>query len=233
MPPAAEITRQIAEAANQWIALSIAWHLVIAVALVALAFGWRPGRRATGLLLASLCMSVAAVSWLTGNPFNGTSFTALTAALAFISLRLPAGAAPARAPIWALIAGSVLLGFGLVYPHFLDGPAAMYLVAAPVGVAPCPSLAVVIGFILLSDGLASRAWCRVLLVAGAFYAIVGVWRLGVMLDVGLVAGTVALGGLLATARTRWTKGGTDAPGARRSAVDAARSRAVDAARAAG
>ena len=197
MPTSAQITRQMGEIANQWIPLAIAWHLVIALALVALSFGWRPSRRTAGLLLASLCASVAAIAWLAGNPFNGSIFTALTAAFALIALRLPPGPARSHAPLWAVIAGAMLLGFGLVYPHFLDQPAAMYLVAAPVGVVPCPTLAVVMGFTLLAAGLGSPAWCRVLVAAGAFYSIVGVWQLGVLLDVGLLLGTLALAGLLA------------------------------------
>lgn len=201
MPSSAQITRQLAEVANDWIALSIVWHLVVAFALVALAFGWRPGRRTTGLLLASLCASVGAVAWLAASPFNGTIFAALSAAFAFIALRLPPGPPP-DAPLWARISGALMIGFGLVYPHFLHGPAAMYLVAAPVGVVPCPSLAVVIGFTLLAAGLESRAWCRVLLAAGTFYSLFGVWRLGVLLDVGLLLGTLAVAVFLVRWRRR-------------------------------
>ncbi len=201
MPSSAQITRQLAEVANAWIALSIVWHLVIAAALVALAFGWRPGPRTTGLLLASLCASVAAVAWLAASPFNGVFFTALGAAFALIARRLRPGASPSDAPLWARISGALMIGFGLVYPHFLDGPAAMYLVAAPVGVVPCPSLAVVIGFTLLAAGLESRAWCRVLLAAGVFYSVFGVWRLGVLLDVGLLLGTIAVAVFL----VRWRR----------------------------
>lgn len=35
-----------------------------------------------------------------------------------------------------------MLAIGWIYPHFLDGPAVDYLHAAPVGLVPCPTLAV-------------------------------------------------------------------------------------------
>ncbi len=192
MPSSAQIIGQLAEVTNQWIALSIAWHLVIAGILVALVVGWRPGRRAAGLLLTTLCASVAAIAWLAGNPFNGAMFTALTVALGMIALRLEPLRVRSPAPLWSLIAGALLLGFGLVYPHFLARPAVLYLVAAPVGVVPCPSLAVVAGFTLLAGGLESRAWSWLVVAAAAFYAAFGVWRLGVLLDAGLLAGAIAL-----------------------------------------
>ena len=201
MPSAAQIARHTAEVASNWIALSIMWHLVIGAVLIGLAAGWRPGRRGTGLFLASLCASVATVAWLAGNPFNGSIFTLLAGGLAALALRFGPGGSRGHAPGWALVAGALMLGFGLVYPHFLAGPAALYLLAAPVGVIPCPTLAVVIGFSLLGDGLASRAWCWLLVAVGSFYAVFGVWRLGVALDVGLVLGTLAVGSLLTRVRT--------------------------------
>jgi hypothetical protein len=42
---------------------------VVAV-LIALARGWRPARRTAGLMIAAPSISVAAMAWLAGNPFN-------------------------------------------------------------------------------------------------------------------------------------------------------------------
>ena len=192
MPKPEEILRGLTEAADRWVLLAIAWHVAIAALLGALAFGWRPGRRTIGLMLAPLCASVAVVALLAGNPSNASMFAVLTGALVVLALRLSPAPPTVAAPAWAIVLGSLLVAFGLVYPHFLHHSAAMYLVAAPVGVVPCPTLAVVIGFSLLAVGLQSRAWCWVLVTASAFYGIFGVVRLGVILDVGLFVGTAAL-----------------------------------------
>ncbi|MBK8697892.1 MAG: hypothetical protein IPN17_38005 [Deltaproteobacteria bacterium] len=48
-----------------------------------------------------------------------------------------------------------------------------------------------IGVALLCGGL-GRSWARLLSVAGAFYALFGVLRLGVRIDLALLAGAIAL-----------------------------------------
>ena len=86
-----------------------------------------------------------------------------------------------------------LIGFGLVYPHFLPGePWFAYLFAAPFGLLPCPTLALVTGVTLLVRGLDLRPWCWLLAAAGFLYGLLGVLRLGVYLDLPLLAGAVAL-----------------------------------------
>jgi hypothetical protein len=83
--------------------------------------------------------------------------------------------------------------FGLVYPHFTHTSSPFgYLYAAPTGLVPCPTLSLAIGVALIADGLGSRAFSLVLAAAGLFYGIFGVARLGVLLDVGLVAGAGVL-----------------------------------------
>jgi hypothetical protein len=66
--------------------------------------------------------------------------------------------------------------------------------AAPVGLVPCPTLSIVIGFTLLVGGFNSRKWMLILAIVGLFYGIIGYFRLGVKLDIGLIVGalTVAL-----------------------------------------
>jgi hypothetical protein len=93
---------------------------------------------------------------------------------------------------WTAASGAALVAFAWVYPHFLDGPAIVYLVAAPLGVIPCPTLIAITGLALLGDGLGSRAWSLVLAGAGLFYGVIGVLWLGVTIDVVLVAGSLLL-----------------------------------------
>ena len=193
MPSAGEILAGLTEVANQAFAVAVAWHLAIAVAVVALAFGWRPSRRLAGVLLASPAVSVAALALAHGNAFNGIVFTVIAVVLVILALRL--GDAPVAFPRarWAVIAGVPMVTFGWFYPHFLESrPDLAYLYGAPTGLVPCPTLSLMIGFTLLAGGLGSRAWSLVLGLAGVFYGVFGAIPLGVRIDLILLAGSIAL-----------------------------------------
>jgi hypothetical protein len=191
MPTRAEILAGLREIANRGADVAVAWHVVLAIALIALAAGWRPSRRAAGALLALPLLSVAGFATGFGNPFNGLLLAAGALAV-FVLAGSGDRAAVARGPAWAWWTGAALIAYGWVYPHFLDAPAVTYLYAAPLGLVPCPTLSVVIGLALLGGGLGMRAWTLTLAGLGLFYGVFGVLRLGVLLDVGLVAGAVAL-----------------------------------------
>lgn len=113
-----------------------------------------------------------------------------------IALRLrpvpPVFAAP---PMRA--AGAGLAAFGRVYPHFLEGGHVRYLYAAPLGLVPCPTLALVVGLTPMLRGLESRGWTLTLAVASLFYGLFGWFRLGVAMD-----GALLLGALLLSVRAR-------------------------------
>lgn len=190
MPTAAEILAGLTAIARDWTEIAIAWHLVIAAALVAALLGWRPRRVRAGQLVAALPASAAAFALAYGNWFNGAVLTATTVVLVVLAAREDGGRADERSA-WARWVGGAMIVFAWVYPHFLAGGVRTYLLAAPVGLVPCPSLAMAIGLGLLV-GDVPRAWRLVLAGAGAFYGAFGVVRLGVVLDVGLIAGALAL-----------------------------------------
>lgn len=192
MPGPSEILTGLARAADAGFLLAVAWHVAIAVALLAGLAGWRPSRRQASLLLSLPLVSVSAVAWVRGNPFNGAAFAALAVVLAALGARAPR-LPVAPGPRWARAAGGALIAFAWLYPHFLDDwPIFAYVAGAPVGVIPCPTLALVAGFELLAGapGGRARAWT----VAGAalFYGVTGVAQLGVWLDGVLIAGAVAV-----------------------------------------
>lgn len=192
MPSVNQILASLDAAANRALALALVWHGVALVALIALALGWRPTRRAAGALLALPMVSVAAVAFAYHNIFNGALFVAVAVVLFAIAFRLGADEVTG-ADTAASVAGAGMIAFGLWYPHFLDSwPRAIYFVAAPAGLLPCPTLSLVIGFSLIGRGLDSRAWTTTLVAAGLFYGVFGVARLGVWLDIGLIAGALAL-----------------------------------------
>jgi hypothetical protein len=191
MPGAADILDGLSAIASQATLVAVAWHILIGTALLALLGGWRPSQRTARLLIGLPLASVAAVAIAFANPFNGLLFTASAGAMTALAMRGD------RRPVylgsaWTYAIGLVMLAFGWVYPHFLDGPAIDYLYAAPVGLVPCPTLAVASGFALLGNGLGSRAWALTLAAVALTYGLFGVLRLGVFLDIPLAIGAMAL-----------------------------------------
>jgi hypothetical protein len=177
--------------ANNWRWLAILWHLGLAAALVWLVMA-RPSRRGIGAALALPVLSVAVVAWVSGNPFNGFTFTLL----AVLLLRAAAHLAPISfvpASCGWLLAGAGLVAFGWVYPHLLAAKNwTDYVYASPFGLLPCPTLAVVIGITLACGGLSSAAWSMPLAAAGVVYGLIGVFVLHVGLDVWLLVGGLLL-----------------------------------------
>ena len=185
------------------------WHVAFGAGLAALVLGWRPRRPLVAALFGLPVASVSALAWVGGNPFNGTVFAILAAALVGQAARLPPSNVAVGGP-WPVCVGGVLAGFGWIYPHFLDAHSwATYLYAAPLGLIPCPTLSALIGVALMVDGLGSRRWSMTLAAAGAVYGLIGWLRLGVTIDMVLLAGALALG-LLAMGR-----GGRPAEGSTR------------------
>jgi len=192
MPNPAQILDDLARIANDWTAIAVIWHGLMAAAVVGLLAGWRPAKRlgATVLALPLLCVSVMA--WIYGNPFNGTVFLGFAAALSALGMRLPV-AKTERPQAWALALGVLMVAFGWVYPHFLGaGPWWRYLYQAPTGLIPCPTLSAVVGFALLARGFSARGWSVLLGILGLFYSLFGALRLGVTIDLVLLVGSVAL-----------------------------------------
>ena len=172
--------------------VSIGWHIALAATVAALLVGFRPQQRFAAAALSAPLASVAIVAIVFGNPFNGAVFALLAAALAALALRAPPGIATLRSD-WFAVLGSVLIVFGAVYPHFLEGaPWFTYLYAAPLGAIPCPTLSVVIGAALVAGGFGLGAWRVALAAAGCFYAVFGALRLGVLIDAFLLCGAAAL-----------------------------------------
>jgi len=192
MPTSDEILRGLATIASTYWPVSLGWHVAVGLALLALATGrWRPSRRAGAALLALPAVSVSVLAWATGNPFNGATFVVIAGALALAGARLPREPVE-PGPTWATALGAAVLAYAWVYPHFLESfPAWAYLYAAPLGAVPCPTLSAVLGFGLLAGGFGSRGWIVTAGVAGLFYAVFGMLRLGVWLDAGLLLAALA------------------------------------------
>jgi hypothetical protein len=216
MPPSQQILDGLRAIANEWRSLAIAWHVVFGAGLTAFALGWRPGKRLAGMLLAIPLTSVSVLAWMTGNPFNGTFFAVVAAALAGLALKLPRGPITVAAP-WMVITGGVLAAFGWAYPHFLDADSwTAHLYAAPLGLIPCPTLSALVGVALVVNGLGSRAWSLILSGSGVLYGVIGWFRLGVTIDGMLLVGaiTLALAAVFDLGRASLESGSTNSAQAR-------------------
>jgi hypothetical protein len=192
MPSSQQIIEQLTTAANAWQAVASLWHLLLGAFLVSLVFGWRPQKRLVGTLLVCPLVSVGLIAWWSGNPFNGVVFAALAMTLVGLASRLRADRLSVAPPqlVWP---GVGLIGFGWIYPHFLETQSWYpFLYATPLGIVPCPTLATTIGISLVLGAFGSRAWAAVLALAAVFYGAVGVFRLGVTIDIALLVGAMVL-----------------------------------------
>jgi hypothetical protein len=189
MPPATEVLERLTYAANHFTVLAALWHLtILGIAVLLVAGVFRPTARRAMLLLSAPLASVSIVAALSGNPFNAVVFAAAAVALAAL-----ARGSTVPVPPWAFAVGVASVTFGATYPHFTRVETVFdYFYLTPAGVVPCPTLAVVIGFALLGGGFGSRAWSLGLGMLGLLYGVIGVFWLGVTLDIGLIAFAMAL-----------------------------------------
>ena len=199
MPTADAVLSWATVVANDWRGLAIAWHVALASFLIAVMRGRVTSRSAAHLLVLPL-ISVAAVAWRTGNPFNGLVFTAVSAMLLRSARRLPSSVATPARRHWQA-AGVLLVLFGWLYPHFIETDSWLaYAYASPFGLLPCPTLAGVAGWTLVFGGFRSAMWTGTVAGTTVLYGAIGVFRLGVILDAGLLAAGTLL--VLAAASLR-------------------------------
>ena len=192
MPSTDQILASLGALSREWRWLAVSWHIIFAVLAAAIVFGWRPSRRAAAILLLMPVATSSAISAIAGSPFTAASLGSAAGAALAVALRLPEDEPAPAGPSMAAF-GACLTAFGLIYPHFLPGASMLeYAYSAPVGIAPCPTLSVVIGVSLAFRGFGSRTWSLILGAVGAFYGIFGALRLGVTIDWALAAGSLLL-----------------------------------------
>ena len=192
MPSTETILDGLTAIANDWRGLAVGWHALAACAIVGMFAGWRPTNRAVAVLLILPLLSVSAMAWSSANPFNAATFAALALVLGSIARRIASRPVRVSQPR-LVVPGALLLTFAWVYPHFLHAQTwAEYIYAAPLGLIPCPTLSAVNGVTLILGLLESRAWSLTIAVMGLAYGAIGIFRLGVRIDVALLAGAAVL-----------------------------------------
>jgi len=191
MPSPEQILEASTMIANRWLPLAVAWHIVIAV-VITLIFTRRLTRRTVAAVLTVAMASVSLMAWSVNNPVNGGVFALMAAAQGWITTRTrTAPAAPAAGAM--MIVGAVFVAFGWFYPHFLpDRNPWTYSYAAPMGLLPCPTLAMIAGLALMSDLLETRARALLIGLAALLYGLIGVIVLGVSIDLMLIAAAIVV-----------------------------------------
>lgn len=202
MPTADEILAGTSEIASKGFAFAVAWHIAIAAVVIALIAGFRPSERSARSTIPALLLSAAVFATAFKNPFN--SLLLVMGGGLLIALAQSGGAQKvSRAPAWEFWVGGLLVIYGSFYPHFLGPALPQYLYGAPVGLIPCPSLSVAIGFALVGNlGNRNRPWGLLLSGLGLFYGLFGMFKLGVMLDAGLLLGSLLLAATTLTRHER-------------------------------
>lgn len=187
-----EIINGLQSIVNDYPTIAMIWHVVFYILVAALFAKWEPSNKIFGLLISLPLVSVAILAWITGNPFNGIMFS--IAAILILIFGLKAGSQSINySQLTFIIAGILMILFGLIYPHFINPDSVFkYLYASPVGLIPCPTLSIIIGFLLLYNGFGSHSITLTLIILGLFYGIFGVLKLAVYLDLFLLFGTITL-----------------------------------------
>ena len=117
MPGPGNVISGLAELAQQWRWLAAAWHVPLAALLIAFYAGWRPTTKTFIATLVVPVISVSALAWLSGNPFNGAAFALLAASLSGRALLEPAHRV-GPGPRHLRVPGVLLVVFGAAYPEF-------------------------------------------------------------------------------------------------------------------
>ncbi|MEK6795262.1 MAG: hypothetical protein AABZ39_10820 [Spirochaetota bacterium] len=192
MPNKEVILSGLAGIASQYSTVAIAWHIAIYVFILLLVIGLRPPKRLSSIMATMPLLSVAVFAFLAKNPFTAIVLGAASLLLMMFGILMPKGKVKVAINP-NLFLGIPMLLYGLVYPHFLENiQFFQYAIMAPVGLVPCPTLSTVIGLALFMNAFGSKKWPITLSVFGLFYGLFGVFRLGVMLDIGLILGSIGL-----------------------------------------
>jgi hypothetical protein len=185
MPSSEEILKSLQLAANQYSGLAILWHMLMFLFILFLYFK-KPSNGLTGVALSLPLFSVSIIAFLVHNFFNGIVFT--VAGLLFIGLARSAkkeNISLNSSPVLRS-AGIAVLIFGWAYPHFLGSGFIIYFYAAPVGLIPCPTLLTITGISMIFSIKQSTQAVISLVVLDLFYALFGVFRLEVYIDIVLL-----------------------------------------------
>ncbi len=204
MPFGAEVAQQVATSREMWLVTPGQFVAVPILAILVLAL--RPCNRLAAAAL-GLPIGCAGYAQIVAGLFSGFRLTGIVlVALALTMIALGLAAPRGRVAIangWVRLAGAVILGFGLVYPYFVEYIASFAdfdslarlgsLAGVNVSLVRWPMMPAVVGLALLCDGFRSWTWSLIVGLGGLFFGVYCVTWPGMNLDVvGLLGSTFLL-----------------------------------------
>jgi hypothetical protein len=199
MPAPHQILEQLTRLATEGRMLGLIWHLALLVGL-ALVVAKKWESRASLAVAAVFPMFTASlVAFAVGNWVNGLVLDLGALTMVVISRKFTGTPIEIGRPIPFTVGVATML-YAVFYTHFTSIHSWTDVWMTPIGVLPCPTMALVIGLGLMAGGFRSRAWSLTAAVLGLGYSLFGVFVLKVQWDLGLFAASVVMGlqGLLLT-----------------------------------
>ena len=167
-----------------WIAVS--HHILICLALSFLVFWKKSASRiltAEGVLLLG---TVSLTAYLAGNAFTGTIFGTLAlfwlSELALNKMSFD----PMQTSLFRRLTVAGVLLWALWYPHFIPRPFTTGWWRGPVGVVPCPTLMLALGYCVAAHPNSNSVLHWLTVICGVFYGLVGFVMLRVWADLPLL-----------------------------------------------
>jgi hypothetical protein len=169
------------------------WHnglmhvaILIAILVVFVSKNRRARRIAGDGVLFALFSSVIVVGVLNGNPFHVATMLPLALGSLRELLRGRSDYDFRRSAVPTAL-GALSIAIGFCYPDFVEASPIARAALAPVGIVPCPTLLVGLGFLALTPAREGRALRWAAAAIGLFYGATGVFALKVNLDAALLA----------------------------------------------
>lgn len=192
MPSSEEILSGLFEIVSKYHMYALFWHILFYLLIIILFSGWKPTNKILSVILSFPLFSVSIFAWISGNPFNGFMFAFFGLVLLISGLRNTNQKVTVENSFYKYF-GILTIIYGLAYPHFIpDASTLTYFYSSPIGLVPCPTLSTIIGFAIFYNGFNSKKWSISLCILGLIYGFVGVFRLNVLLDIGLLLAAVIL-----------------------------------------
>jgi len=190
---AEKINAYLSMIANQNTLVNLGMHLLVAAAVLSLLLvsGDRLRGRIIDGVICLLLFSVAANALVYGNPFHLIVFS-LLALLSIVDLAAGKNRYRFELKKPGNIVALIFIGLGFWYPEFTRVTPLQQIFLSPLGIVPCPTLLVVFGLLKLADAQVRSHLSRRLVFPLLVFGLVGVWFLGVYLDVALIFAAASL-----------------------------------------
>lgn len=171
--------------ANNNLSVNLMMHILFILAGIGLVTIKNPLKsQLVNLFLVILSGSVFLHAAIFGNPFIGLLFLIMTLIMVFELIRRKNNFQFTESRLINITA-VLLLVFGFVYPHFVNTSLAEYILYAPVGIVPCPTLITILGFYLLNTNPNKVSYWTITVISTIF-SLIGIIMFKVYIDIVLL-----------------------------------------------